>query len=88
MSVIMVVSFMPTMAFATGDTTPSKTWADNGKFKVELQSGATTATAEVYDDYSVVAKVKGNTVDAASLKFSAAMKNVKSLNVSDERKDI
>lgn len=85
MSVIMVVSFMPTMAFATGDTTPSKTWDDNGKFKVELQSGATTATAEVYDDYSVVAKVKGNTVDAASLKFSAAMKNVKSLNVSDER---
>ena len=52
---------------------------------VGLQSGATTATAEVYDDYSVLAKVSGNTVDAAALTVSAKMKNVESLGVTGER---
>ena len=77
MSAMMLVCFMPAMAFAGGET-PAKNWESNGKFMVGLQSGATTATAEVYDDYSVLAKVSGNTVDAAALTVSAKMKNVES----------
>lgn len=83
MSAMMLVCFMPTMAFA--DEAPEKNWESNGKFMVGLQSGATTATAEVYDDYSVLAKVSGNTVDAAALMVSAKMKNVESLGVTGER---
>ncbi len=83
MSAMMLVCFMPTMAFADG--APEKNWESNGKFMVGLQSGATTATAEVYDDYSVLAKVSGNTVDAAALMVSAKMKNVESLGVTGER---
>lgn len=82
MSAMMLVCFMPAMAFA--DEAP-KNWESNGKFMVGLQSGATTATAEVYDDYSVLAKVSGNTVDAAALTVSAKMKNVESLGVTGER---
>lgn len=84
MSAMMLVCFMPAMAFAGGET-PAKNWESNGKFMVGLQSGATTATAEVYDDYSVLAKVSGNTVDAAALTVSAKMKNVESLEVTGER---
>lgn len=76
MSVIMIVAFMPSMAFAT-----EKNWDDNGKFKVELKSGTTTATAEVYDDYSVSAKVNGNTVDASDVTLKVNMKDVASLGV-------
>ena len=84
MSAMMLVCFMPAMAFAGGEA-PAKNWESNGKFMVGLQSGATTATAEVYDDYSVLAKVSGNTVDAAALTVSAKMKNVESLGVTGER---
>ena len=84
MSAMMLVCFMPAMAFAGGEA-PAKNWESNGKFMVGLQSGATTATAEVYDDYSVLAKVSGNTVDAAALTVSAKMKNVESLEVTGER---
>lgn len=84
MSAMMLVCFMPAMAFAGGET-PAKNWESDGKFMVGLQSGATTATAEVYDDYSVLAKVSGNTVDAAALTVSAKMKNVESLEVTGER---
>ena len=82
MSAMMLVCFMPTMAFADGS---AKTWEQNGKFKVGLASGATTAVAEVYDDYSVAATVKGNTVDASSVTVSASMKNVESLKVGTQR---
>ena len=85
MSVVMIVAFMPTLAFADGVEAPAKNWESNGKFMVGLQSGATTATAEVYDDYSVLAKVSGNTVDAAALTVSAKMRNVESLGVTGER---
>ena len=84
MSAMMLVCFMPAMAFADGEAS-TKNWDKNGKFMVGLQSGATTATAEVYDDYSVLAKVSGNTVDAAALTVSAKMKNVESLGVTGER---
>lgn len=84
MSAMMLVCFMPAMAFADGEAS-TKNWDKNGKFMVGLQSGATTATAEVYDDYSVLAKVSGNTVDAAALTVSAKMKNVESLEVTGER---
>lgn len=84
MSAMMLVCFMPAMAFADGEAS-AKDWDKNGKFMVGLQSGATTATAEVYDDYSVLAKVSGNTVDAAALTVSAKMKNVESLGVTGER---
>lgn len=84
MSAMMLVCFMPAMAFAGGEA-PARNWESNGKFMVGLQSGATTATAEVYDDYSVLAKVSGNTVDAAALTVSAKMKNVESLGVTGER---
>lgn len=84
MSAMMLVCFMPAMAFAGGGA-PAQNWESNGKFMVRLQSGATTATAEVYDDYSVLAKVSGNTVDAAALTVSAKMKNVESLGVTGER---
>lgn len=84
MSAMMLVCFMPAMAFAGGEA-PAQNWESNGKFMVGLQSGATTATAEVYDDYSVLAKVSGNTVDAAALTVSAKMKNVESLGVTGER---
>ena len=80
MSAMMLVCFMPTMALADG-----KTWDDNGKFRVELESGGTTATAEVYDDYSVKATVKGRTVDAAGVTGKIFMKNVASLGVTDLR---
>ena len=82
MSVIMIVAFMPSMAFAT-----EKNWDDNGKFKVELKSGATTATAEVFDDYSVSAKVNGNTVDASDVTLKVNMKNVASLGVDENGRE-
>ena len=78
----LIVCMMPAMAFAD---TPAKTWDANGKFKVELKSGQTDAFAEVYDDYSVFAKVVGTTVDAASVTATATMKNVASLGVDGER---
>ena len=88
MSVIMIVAFMPSMAFAAD----SNTWENNGKFMVELKSGTTTATAEVYDDYSVFGKVVDtNTthtapmVNASGVDVCVKMKNVQSLGVGAER---
>lgn len=81
MSAMMLVCFMPTMAFADAP----KTWDNNGKFKVELKSGETTAVAEVYDDYSVKATVTGRTVDASKVDAVISMKNVESLGVMGER---
>lgn len=84
MSAMMLVCFMPAMAFADETPTPTPTfiankddaernWDNEGKFKMSLESGQTTATAEVYKDYSVFAKVKGTKVDASSVKVSADM---------------
>ena len=81
MSAMMLVCFMPTMAFADAP----KTWDNNGKFKVELKSGETTAVAEVYDDYSVKATVTGRKVDASKVDAVISMKNVESLGVMGER---
>ena len=96
MSAMMLVCFMPAMAFADETPTPTPTfiankddaernWDNEGKFKMSLESGQTTATAEVYKDYSVFAKVKGTKVDASSVKVSADMQNVDSLGVSGKR---
>ena len=84
MSVIMIVAFMPSMAFATG-ATGGNTWDKNGKFKVEIKSGDAHAFAEVYDDYSVLGKVIGEQVDAKSVSAKVTMKNVQSLGVTGER---
>ena len=81
MSVIMIVAFMPSMAFATG----GNTWDKNGKFKVEIKSGDAHAFAEVYDDYSVLGKVYGEEVNANSVTGTVTMKNVASLGVSEQR---
>ena len=88
MSVIMIVAFMPSMAFATD----SNTWDKNGKFRVELKSGTTTATAEVYDDYSVFGKVVDKDaehpapiVNASEVDVCIEMKNVQSLKVDSLR---
>ena len=94
MSAMMLVCFMPAMAFADETPTPTfiankddaeRNWDNEGKFKMSLESGETTATAEVYKDYSVFAKVKGTKVDASSVKVSADMQNVDSLKVSGKR---
>ena len=77
MSVIMVVAFMPTMAFATD----GNTWENNGKFKVEIESGDAYAFAEVYDDYSVLGKVIGEKVDSTSVSAKVTMKDVESLGL-------
>ena len=82
LSVTMVICMVPGMAFAKA---ADKNWKDNGRFSVELQSGRTTAKAEVYDDYSVYAEVKGKEVDAAQVNATMKMKNVESLGVKEER---
>ena len=83
MSVLMITCFMPTIAFAN---TAPKTWDSNGKFKLELSSGETKATAEVYDDFSVSAKVVGDTVNAKSVTIGVTLKDVQSLNVEGTKK--
>ena len=89
LSTALIVCMMPSMVFAT-DNPKTKTWEENGKFKVELKSEktqgtGTTATAIVYDDYSVDAKVTGTKVYAGNVSATVAMKNVASLGVTDER---
>lgn len=79
MSAMMLVCFMPAMAFA--DEVPAKNWENNGKFKLEISSGEASAFAEVYDDYSVLGKVFGETVNSKSVSATVTMKNVASLGV-------
>ena len=92
MSVIMVVAFMPTMAFADGSgfiaeqPYSESNWnGDHGKFKLEISSGQAKAFAEVYDDYSVLGKVYGETVSAKEVTGTVRMKNVASLEVGEQR---
>lgn len=54
------------------------------KFELSVESGA-EVKATVYDDYSAVVKVDGDTVDAATVTVSAKMQNVGSLNVDEMR---
>lgn len=79
MSAMMLVCFMPAMAFA--DEVPE--WKNNGKFKLEISSGEASAFAEVYDDYSVLGKVVGEEVDSTSVSAKVTMKNVASLGLKD-----
>ena len=79
MSAMMLVCFMPAMAFA--DEVPARNWENNGKFKLEISSGEASAFAEVYDDYSVLGKVFGETVNSKSVSATVTMKNVASLAV-------
>ena len=81
MSAMMLVCFMPAMAFA--DEVPATNWEDNGKFKLEISSGKASAFAEVYDDYSVLGKVVGEEVDSTSVSAKVTMKNVASLGLKD-----
>ena len=81
MSAMMLVCFMPAMAFA--DEVPAKNWENNGKFKLEISSGEASAFAEVYDDYSVLGKVVGEEVDSTSVSAKVTMKNVASLGLKD-----
>ena len=90
MSVLMIACFMPSMAFASSPeeaeanvAATAKTWDQNGKFKLVLKSGQTEATAEVYDDFSVSAKVVGDTVDAGSVTVGITMNKIKSLGMSE-----
>ena len=91
MSVIMIVAFMPSMAFAGGEapafiaeqTYSSDNWTNNGKFRLEISSGEANAFAEVYDDYSVLGKVVGEEVDSTSALAKVTMKNVASLGLKD-----
>lgn len=82
MSAMMLVCFMPAMAFAGGEA-PAKNWENNGKFKLEISSGEASAFAEVYDDYSVLGKVVGEEVDSTSVSAKVTMKNVASLGLKD-----
>lgn len=82
MSAMMLVCFMPAMAFASGET-PAKNWENNGKFKLEISSGEASAFAEVYDNYSVLGKVVGEEVDSTSVSAKVTMKNVASLGLKD-----
>lgn len=103
MSVIMIVAFMPTMAFAAepnpnfiANQYNASSWAEHGKFKVELETpeynnGETSlegakAFAEVYDDYSVYAKLDNDKVNGHSVKATVAMKNVATLGVGADGK--
>ena len=96
MSVIMIVAFMPSMAFAAepnfiAKDYNDKSWTDHGKFKVELETPAynngetslegAKAFAEVYDDYSVYAKLDNDKVNGHSVMATVAMKNVATLGV-------
>lgn len=96
MSVVMIVAFMPSMAFAAepnfiANHYNDSSWTDHGKFKVELETpeysnGETSlegakAFAEVYDDYSVYAKLDNDKVNGHSVKATVAMKNVATLGV-------
>lgn len=81
MSAMMLVCFMPAMAFA--DEVPAQNWENNGKFKLEISSGEASAFAEVYDDYSVLGKVVGEEVDSTSVSAKVTMKNVASLGLKD-----
>lgn len=106
MSAMMLVCFMPTMAFATEDaqsfiankTDAERDWNSVGKFKVELQTPAysdsekninlegATAYAEVYEDYSVYAKLDNDKVNGHSVQATVAMRNVESLGCADQTK--
>ena len=91
MSAMMLVCFMPAMAFAGGEapafiagqTYSSDNWTNNGKFRLEISSGEASAFAEVYDDYSVLGKVVGEKVDSTSVSAKVTMKNVASLGLKD-----
>ena len=93
MSVIMIVAFMPSMAFATntqfianGDES-TRDWDKVGKFRVEVSTPAyqdletATAYAEVYEDYSVYAKLDNDKVNGHSVQATVAMRNVATLDV-------
>ena len=101
MSVIMIVAFMPSMAFATdtqfiANQYDENSWAEHGKFKVELETPAynkgeinlegAKAFAEVYDDYSVYAKLDNDKVNGHSVKATVSMKNVATLGVGADGK--
>ena len=106
MSAMMLVCFMPTMAFATEDaqsfiankTDAERDWNSVGKFKVELQTPAysdsekninlegATAYAEVYEDYSVYAKLDNDKVNGHSVQATVAMRNVESLGCAGQTK--
>ena len=105
MSAMMLVCFVPAMAFAD-DTTEfiankaeaEREWNSVGKFKVELQTPAysdsekninlegATAYAEVYEDYSVYAKLDNDKVNGHSVQATVAMRNVESLGCADQTK--
>ena len=80
LTVAMLVCFMPTMAFAA-----EKNWDDNGKIYFALESGDTTASVTAYDDYSVVAKIVGEKVDANSATATLKMKNIAGLGITGLR---
>ena len=81
-----VLCMMPAMAFATEDTTTDKTWESNGKAKLELKSGETTATVVAYDDYSIEAKVEGTKVKPTGFTAAVAMKNISGLQIGESGK--
>ena len=105
MSVIMIVAFMPSMAFAAepnpnpnfiANQYNANSWAEHGKFKVELETPAynngetslegAKAFAEVYNDYSVYAKLDNDKVNGHSVMATVAMKNVATLGVGADGK--
>lgn len=99
MSAMMLVCFMPAMAFAD-DTTEfiankaeaERDWNTVGKFRVEIstpayeQLGAATAYAEVYEDYSVYAKLDNDKVNGHSVQATVTMRNVESLGCAGQTK--
>ena len=105
MSVIMIVAFMPSMAFAAepnpnpnfiANQYNANSWAEHGKFKVELETPAynngetslegAKAFAEVYEDYSVYAHLNNDSVNGHSVQATVAMRNVESLGCSGQTK--
>ena len=99
MSAMMLVCFMPAMAFAD-DTTEfiankaeaGREWNTVGKFRVEIstpayeQLEAATAYAEVYEDYSVYAKLDNDKVNGHSVQATVTMRNVESLGCAGQSK--
>ena len=99
MSAMMLVCFMPAMAFAD-DTTEfiankaeaGRDWNTVGKFRVEIstpayeQLEAATAYAEVYEDYSVYAKLDNDKVNGHSVQATVTMRNVESLGCAGQSK--
>lgn len=101
MSAMMLVCFMPAMAFADETPTPTfiankddaeRNWDSVGKFRVEIstpkyeQLEAATAYAEVYEDYSVYAKLDNDKVNGHSVQAIVAMRNVESLGCAGQTK--